>query len=358
MTANLAEAQEPFNKTKSEEERLNRIIAEKEKLAENVETAVGERIRKARENVAEFIADMAFVGGETIQVVAKGTPATTEVASKPVITPYHTLSRFADLNELEAHHSWADVINTAAFEFEEAGVAEKHQSSLAAFLCAAYINKQPILLVGPNAIDIAQAFGAAVAAQKCGILSCEGDYFSQIPAKIGADGEDIVIINNLVSSGWINRLPEILSQKDVFYIATHPYAEDIQVEPKSLYGFMLPLFTEFFVDKKASGKYYGGYFAEDFKVYSAQTGKRKDLRVLSKLKISSLVRNQISSLAATMRGIYGTMTEDEEFLFTVLPIFYALMEMHELTEAISDSQQGIAISEDLKRDLHYVLGEG
>lgn len=31
---------------------------------------------------------------------------------------------------------------------------------------------------------------------------------------------------------------------------THPYVEDIQVEPKSLYGFMLPLFTEFLVDKK------------------------------------------------------------------------------------------------------------
>lgn len=28
----------------------------------------------------------------------------------------------------------------------------------------------------------------------------------------------------------------------------------IQVEPKSLYGFMLPLFTEFFVDKTAKGK--------------------------------------------------------------------------------------------------------
>lgn len=43
----------------------------------------------------------------------------------------------------------------------------------------------------------------------------------------------------------MNRLPEILSNKDIFYIATHPYAEDIQVEPKSLYGFILPLFTEF-----------------------------------------------------------------------------------------------------------------
>ena len=77
------------------------------------------------------------------------------------------------------------------------------------------------------------------------------------------NGESIVIINNFLVSGWINRLPEILSQKDIFYVATHPYAEDIQVEPKSLYGFMLPLFTELLVDKKATGKYYGGYFSDE-----------------------------------------------------------------------------------------------
>lgn len=356
-TVSLAEAQEAFIKTKSEEERLAGIIAEKEKLAEDVEIAVAERIKKARENAADFIANMAFVGGQPIQAAAAENPAAVEVSSKPVITPYHTFSAFEDLNALEAHHSWADVINTAAFELGEAGVAEKYRSGLAAFLCAAYIEKQPILLVGPNAIDIVQAFSAAVTGHKYGMLCCEGNYNNQVIAEIGADGEDIVIINNLLASGWMNRLPEILSQKDIFYVATHPYAEDIQVEPKSLYGFMLPLFTEFFVAKKASGKYYGGYFAEDFKTYSAPKGTRKALRVLSQLKIGSLVRNRINRLVATMHGIYNAITVDEEFLFAVLPITYASLEINELTEAIADPQKGIAISESLKRDLQYVLGE-
>ena len=356
-TVSLTEAQEAFNKTKSEEERLAGVIAEKEKLAEDVEVAVAERIQKARENAADFIANMAFVGGQPIQVEVTETPAAVEVSSRPDIAPYHTFSAFDDLNDLEAHHSWADVINTAAFELGEAGVAEKYRSSLAAFLCAAYIEKQPILLVGPNAIDIVQAFSAAVTGHKYGMLCCEGSYSNQVIAEIGADGEDIVIINNFLASGWMNRLPEILSQKDIFYVATHPYAEDIQVEPKSLYGFMLPLFTEFFVDEKATGKYYGGYFAEDFKTYSTPKGTRKDLRVLSKLKIGSLVRNRINRLVATMHGIYSATTADEDFLYAVLPIAYASLEMNELTEAIADPQKGIAISEGLKRDLECVLGE-
>lgn len=134
---------------------------------------------------------MAFVGGQPIQVAATETPAAVEVSSKPVIAPYHTFSAFDDLNDLEAHHSWADVINTAAFELGEAGVAEKYRSSLAAFLCAAYIEKQPIFLVGPNAIDIVQAFSAAATGHKYGMLCCEGGYCNQVITEIGTDGEDM-----------------------------------------------------------------------------------------------------------------------------------------------------------------------
>lgn len=355
-TANLAEVQDSLNKTKLEEEHLSCIIAEKKKLAENVETAIAERIHKARENVADFIADMAFVGGAPAPVIAEENSVIVDSSAKTTVL-YRTVAACENLGDLEAHHSWKEVIDTTAFEIGEAGVAESYRGGLAAFLCAAYINKQPILLVGPNAIDIAQAFSAAVAAQKCGILSCEGDYSSQITTKIGADGEDIVIINNLISSGWINRIPEILSQKDVFYIATHPYPEDIQVEPKSLYGFMLPLFTEFVVDKTATGKYYGGYFADDFKPYSVSKGPHKELKILSKLSLSSLVRNQLNSLVSTMYGIHSATTADEEFLLVAIPIAYASLEIDTLKEAIADPQKGIAISTNLKRSLRYFLGE-
>ena len=58
-----------------------------------------------------------------------------------------------------------------------------------------------------------------------------------------------------------------------------------------------------------------------------------------------------------MHGIHTAITVDEEFLFAVLPIAYASLEINELTEAIADPQKGIAISEGLKRDLQYVLGE-
>lgn len=326
-------------------------------IAADVEKAVAVRIQKARENAAEFIASMAFVSGQQIQVGCTESPAKIEVSSKSDIDTYRICPEYDNLDDLEVHHSWTDVINTAVFELAEAGVAEQYRSGLAAFLCAAYIKKQPLLLVGPNAIDIIQAFSAAVTAHKHGVLCCEGGYAHQAVEKIGADGESIVIINNFLASGWINRIPEILYKKDVFYVFTHPYAEDIQVEPKSLYGFMLPLFTEFLVDKKATGKYYGGYFSDDFKSYSPEKGAHKELSVLSKFALSSLVRSKINSLAATMHGIYPMATADDDFLFCVFPIAYASMAVNELAEEIADSQKGIAVSASLKRDLQHVLGE-
>ena len=353
----LDKAQEAFSKTKAEDERLSGIIAEKEKLADGIEKAVAARIQKARENAADFIASMAFVGGQPVQIVGTTTPTSVDAASELDTAVYRTFPEFEHLDELEAHHSWADVINTAVFELAEAGIAEQYRSGLSAFLCAAYIEKQPLLFVGPNAIDIAQAFSAAVTAHKHGVLCCEGNHVRQAIKKMGADDEDIVIINNLLASGWINRLPEILSPKDIFYIATHPYAEDIQVEPKSLYSFMLPLFTEFLVKEKATGKYHGGYFSDDFKPYSAEKGARKELPVLSKFGLSSLVRSKINSLMATMHNIYPSATTDDDFLFCIFPIAYASMAIDELTEAVVDPQKGIVVSKNLKRDLQHVLGE-
>ena len=119
----------------------------------------------------------------------------------------------------------------------------------------------------------------------------------------------------------------------------------------------MPLFTEFLVDKNATGKYYGGYFSEDFKPYLAGKGTRKELTILSKLGLSSLVRCKINSLMAAMHNIYPSTTTDDDFLFFIFPISYALMAINELVAAIADPQNSIEISANLKRDLQHVLGE-
>lgn len=353
----LVEVQNELNKSIAEKDHLSSMIAEKEKLAKDVEAAVAQRIQAARQNAADFIAGMAFVGGQSVHIAAKESSAVAEAMHSSSVDSYRVFSAVESAEDFETHHSWASAIDAASLELMSAGVAEKHSYGLAAFLCAAYIEKQPILLTGPNAMDIVQAFSASIAGGKYGAFYCDGCYNEQAIKKMGGEGECIVLIRNLFASNRINHLPEILSKKGIFYIAVHPYSEDVQVEPKSLYGFMLPLFTEFLVDKPAEGKYYGGYLDAGLTGYTSPKSAGKDLRVLPKFPLSPLVRNRIRKLTSTMRSIYPVIKEDDEFLFTILPIAHALQATDKLSEMLADSQQGISISPELKRDLRYVLGD-
>ena len=360
----LRSAQEALDKAKAEEARLTDSISAKESLAAEVEQAVAARIQKARENAADFIAEMAFAGMPA-PVVQSMPQMPTRVAPVQGLTAasadtYRVCPESDNRDELEEHLSWDDVIMATELCLEDAGVAQKYGQGLAAFLCAAYIKKQPLLLVGPNAIDIIEAFSATVCAHKHGVLCCEGSYDRQVVEKIGAAGESIVLINNLLASGWINRLPEILARKDIFYVATHPYAADIQVEPGSLYGFMLPLFTEFLVNQPASGQYLSGYLAEELKEdiqKRLETESSKQLPILSDLALSPLVRTRINRLAAMMHGICPNATTDDDFMFCLFPIAYASMAVNKLTEKMADPQRGIVISKNLKGDLKFVLGD-
>lgn len=349
-------AKQALDNARQEEKRISDRIAGKEKLAKDVETAVNERIKKARENAADFIAEMAFAGGQPVRaaIAEPAAPAAdTPVPARPAAgtaSPYQIFPASGDVHSLKAHHSWEEVLPTAAAELRNAGVAEKYSSGLAAFLCASYIEKQPVLLAGPNAIDITQAFSAAVTAHKYGTLYCDGSYSSQIIKEIGDDDEKIVLVNNLVSGSWMNRLPEILSRKNIFYIVTHPYAEDIQVEPKSLYGFMLPLFTDLFVDKKASGSYYGGYFADNFNSAISDAGQNEP-EGIAQLGLTPLVRNRITKVVSTMHSIYPATTADDEFMFALFPVAYATLNISTIEELGKSAQ----ISESLGNDLQSLI---
>ena len=343
----LEEANGRLASIQAEEKILKDTIGEKQKLAEDVERSVAERIQNARKNAADFIAEFAFVDGRQ-----------TYSSSSAVDTLYRVCPAVDSLDEPVPINSWKNAADMVSIELGEAGVADEYASGLAVFLCAAYLKKQPLLLVGPNAFQIVEAFSAAVASHKYGILNCERHYTDQAIKEIGSRGENIVIINNLFASGWANRLPEILKRNDIFYIATHPYAEDIQVEPKSLYGFMLPLFTEAFIDKRPSGMgYHCGYFTDDFNTALELKGKRKELSIFSKLSVGPYISRQINELISIMYAIEPSVSLDTVFLFAVFPIAFASMELTALKEILQNGHQEMGLSKNLRRKLQLVLGE-
>lgn len=352
----LADAQKALQTTKTEEERLTKVIQDKKQLADDVEIEVAKKIQQSKTSAAEFIASMAFTSALSAQVTRVAPPEKAEDTHLPN-SNYVVIENIVNPDNLEQHNTWSQVIETAAIELLEAGVAENHAPGLASYLCAAYIEKQPLLLVGPNAREIIKAFSTSLFGHKRGVLYCEGQYSNTGIRAILNSGETLVEIVNLLSSGWINKLPEILSLNDILFIATHPYAEDIQVEPKSLFSFMLPIFTEFFVDKKPSGEYTGGYFAENFEAYQPPKNTHNEIQSLSHLTINPLIRGKIKQILAVMHHINPETTHDDDFLFSILPLAYATMEIDNLVETIKKPQKGITISIGLRHKFQFVLGK-
>lgn len=117
---------------------------------------------------------------------------------------------------------------------------------------------------------------------------------------------------------------------------------------------MLPLFTEVFVDKEATGQYMSVCCDENFETYESvdneEVGK---LPALSEFLMSSLMRNKIEKLNALMHYIEPNLNEEHVFLFLIFPYGYATMATKELSEVIKDMH----LSKDFQRKIRFVLGD-
>ena len=146
---------ENLTKTK---ERIEKEISEKEKLAADVQSNVETIIAKAQEHAAEFMASMAFVN------TTGSTPAAVEKSNSSCFTSGKTLQS----EQAEEYDNWKDLIDTLSDNLVEAGVRNDYSESFAAFLYSAYMNHLPLLLEGPNASEIADAFSAALVGKTAG----------------------------------------------------------------------------------------------------------------------------------------------------------------------------------------------
>lgn len=275
---------------------------------------------------------------------------------------YRLLDCKGKIKAMQERDSLVGIIRVLKSNLKRSGVSEHYAEGLAKYLIAAYMHKQPLILVGPNSLDIIEAFAAAVCHQTYACLTCDDNYSAQIHNLLGAHQERLVVLNNLISSAYIGHLEEILSHKGLFFIATHPYKEDLQVEPKSLYGFMLPIFTEFLVSESASGMYTGISMTNEASLF--KFNELEDDYAVSKLNSfapSPLVLNKVNTIFARMADL---MEEDEdesgykdiEVVLALLPLAYAQMKINKLEDAIEDPMAPLKISPELTHELQFIFG--
>lgn len=325
------------------EERRDTLTAEivrREQLAEDVEKQVASRITAAREKAAEFICEMAFHG--------PAATAPTAGTAKIRFVPGKKLN--IDISE---HREAWDVICTLQDGLEEAGIIEKRTSMLAAFLYTAHVLRTPLLLAGPNGRGIADAISAALFGRTASILRCEGVYDPGAVEEYMRDEGRVLALLDPINTGWISYISEFAEGRDKLILAVHPFAEDLQIEPRGLYNYVVPVLTELFVDRPASGEYIGGRFGADFQEYDCADPQKK-IHLTRKLSMPVLLRNRLQQILADMKTLLGKDMPDYDVLFAALPYAYATGKVDVLLEEIENEG---SLSKDTQTLLRTFLGD-
>lgn len=367
----LKRLQEDIASKTNELEIINEAIiaAEKEKrniidethaqlqLADDVKAEVAQRIEDAHAEASSFIATMCF---------SSNIPASITHLLKP--SSYKTYEPSEP--QFESLNDWYDVIEVIKYNLETTGITKSSNNSfcfgLAIYLCAAYILKQPILLAGHKAKDIAIAFAHAIDCGRYGELNCIGDYDHSAFQNIGKNQEKIVLLNNLITSNWINRTHELFAKPKVFFIATHSFKEDLQVEPNSLYNYVLPMITEFMVDHEGQLEYEVSSLSKALDSYNTNDSYEDDLDIsLSKLGLSPMVERNINRLYSTMMDIeqmaLASKSSDErnmlkiQELLTVLPLAYCTQTLYQIKDDLLLLKQNDLESIDIIKRVRYLF---
>lgn len=289
----LAETKKQQNLLLTSLKKIEDDIATKEKLADDVEKNVAEKIRQAQDNASQFIADFAFISqaraiNSADKVIERKTTDVFQIDYQP--------GKCLQLNEDWESSNWEELLETIAEALEDAGVARRYSKPLAAYMYAAFLTDSPLMIIGPSASNIVDAFSGAMFGCTAGILECEENYNPEIIQKCYESGDRVVKIINPFNHNWIARIPDIVKHSDIFFIAVYPYSEDVQIEPKSMFSYMLPVFTEIFIDKEPIRDIQGGRLTNEYEDFSLIEPSRLHTKILKNLHISLFTRNKIQKL--------------------------------------------------------------
>ena len=180
------------NAKKSLKDELKKI-SDKKELINKIEPEVQKRISKAREDAAGFVADMAFIQPMQQKANEKITECQ-EIREKEC---FYCSGISLPEESLEKNETIQDFISTLRYELVDEGVAEKYATLLGVYLYSLYVNKMPIILAGPCAKEIANAFSASVCGRTTGTLLLQGDYSDEEFKQALSSEDRIVTINNV-----------------------------------------------------------------------------------------------------------------------------------------------------------------
>lgn len=349
---NLLEVQQSVSEAKEQRQsvldeistarnQLSEIQAEIEKrivLGNETVTAVRAKIADAQKNMASFIADLSVFVPQSASAMYsenKPKPWKYECAQDDIYSE----------KDIELAYTWRDEYNAFSQNLANSlGIETAFGAMLAAFLYSAHINNIPLLVVGPGGAEIANALSVSLYAKDAGHLTLGNEYDYNIVAEIQKNSEPVVLIDNMFGKGWSDALPQAFSNFKMQVIWTHPTAEDLAIEPKGLYNYMLPVLSESFIGMLPAQTLWPGKRPQkNFKAFASPTRKPLKLSAFKRLGLSKLILNKLTLVLCDAKELLGNPSTDKdiEVLMGLLPLCVATGKTDVLKDVI-ESENGIS----------------
>lgn len=313
-------------------------LAEKEKLAEEVNKRVAEKIQSAQSNAAEFISTMAFMNPLRGESANSGNNSTIVRMGENVNNV-----KFEDVNSFD---EWLGVCYE---NFDRVGISNYDSSdSLAAFMYTAYIKKIPLILSGPCARRIADAFSYSIFGKTAAYVNCSGDFSNGTYDEIMQLPDEIVVIDNAFSTTWVNYIMNLINNPAKFYILVQPFSEDLLIEPKGILNYTVPVLTELLVENIPDQiNYTAPIFGEEFKFMEISNDVRYNNRYFRKLSLCTIVKNRFKILLGNVNiMIDENITSD--LILGIIPLAYITGNIELIKDALDTEVFAPSTEETLK----------
>jgi hypothetical protein len=242
----------------------------------------------------------------------------------------------------------------------EAGVLEeKLITELAQFLIAAYCNKINLLIAGVGGIDIAFSLSAAICCSEPAILNLHKDISQKdILNVICTCQSDIIVIPNALSAELFDQT---ITSIDFFpqkmFIFLTPFTDYLMVEPRGLYQYMIPFFTDYYVSVPATRDYTyesSRQIVTDFSLPKKEVIKAKAeiLSISSTLALSPRQETAIASIRAALGYIFRDANLDQICFRTMyMPLAISMGK----ADALSEVKNSLSLDSDTVEKLTAYL---
>lgn len=334
----LEKAMLEYNQIKEQVDVLYDQWEQREEIGRNIEEKIKNRLQHTKECISEFLTDYAIYTVTSISNAENSTSKSVE----------YNLGKMVDENPYEVQ-SMQDLFECLSENLEVVGIENEHIPALTAYLIAAYINKVPMILAGYGAADIADAMSVTINNSLSDKAYCYGK--TDTSPLIGSDlASNIIAVFDAFQINCMSKLMQAVAISQHYYYFILPTSEELYIEPKGIYDYALPIFTEFFVVKRASRNWGGSLCNIELKFDNVPRVRMS----LPKHTVSKLTFTQCNKLLASYSTLINKDVIYYGFLLQTIPIMLSLGKREELLDIINNER----LSEKEKNELLMLCGEG